>query len=152
MTRPGSGKLPETPYIRALSVLRQAPEGASEALMDRLLSEFLTEADVELQKVKTEKSRQKLYIASITEVIDYLNVRGVPHEVLSAFLAELTNRASNFEGRFTFDAQVGKKAKRKKKAATPKDCSLSNLCKPIISCGFWSTNDQQARQLHRARQ
>ena len=76
MTRPGSGKLPETPYIRALSVLRQVPEGASEALMDRLLSEFLTEADVELQKVKTKKSRQTLYIASITAVIDYLNVRG----------------------------------------------------------------------------
>ena len=93
-----------------MSVLRQAPKETSDALIDKLLLAFIKEADLELQKVKTNKSRQKLYIASITAMIDYLNVRDMPHEVLSAFLAELINRAAGFKGQFTFDAEVGRKS------------------------------------------
>ena len=33
----------------------------------------------------------------------------MPHEVLSAFHAELSNRAVGFKGRFSFDAEVGRK-------------------------------------------
>lgn len=47
---------------------------------------------------------EKLYLAAITSVIDYLNVRDMPHEVVSAFRAELNNRMSGFKGQFTFDA------------------------------------------------
>ena len=111
MTRSDDNDLPETLYVRAMSVLRQAPKGTSDALMDKLLLEFIKEADLALQKAKTKKKRQKLYIASITALIDYLNVRGMPHEVLSAFLAELSNRASGFKGQFTFDAEVGRKSR-----------------------------------------
>jgi len=110
MTRSDDNDLPETLYVRAMSVLRQAPKGTSDALMDKLLLAFIKESDLALQKAKTKKSRQKLYIASITALIDYLNVRDMPHEVLSAFLAELSNRASGFKGQFTFDAEVGRKS------------------------------------------
>ena len=110
MTRSDDNDLPETLYVRAMSVLRQAPKGTSDALMDKLLLAFIKESDFALQKAKTKKSRQKLYIASITALIDYLNVRDMPHEVLSAFLAELSNRASGFKGQFTFDAEVGRKS------------------------------------------
>ena len=110
MTRSDDNDLPETLYVRAMSVLRQAPKGTSDALMDKLLLAFIKESDLALQKAKTKKKRQKLYIASITALIDYLNVRGMPHEVLSAFLAELSNRASGFKGQFTFDAEVGRKS------------------------------------------
>ena len=110
MTRSDDNNLPETLYVRAMSVLRQAPKGTSDALMDKLLLAFIKESDLALQKAKTKKSRQKLYIASITALIDYLNVRDMPHEVLSAFLAELSNRASGFKGQFTFDAEVGRKS------------------------------------------
>ena len=110
MTRSDDKNLPETLYVRAMSVLRQAPKGTSDALMDKLLLAFIKESNFALQKAKTKKSRQKLYIASITALIDYLNVRDMPHEVLSAFLAELSNRASGFKGQFTFDAEVGRKS------------------------------------------
>ena len=110
MTRSDDKNLPETLYVRAMSVLRQAPKGTSDALMDKLLLAFIKEADLALQKANTNKSRQKLYIASITALIDYLNVRDMPHEVLSAFLAELSHRASGFKGQFTFDAEVGRKS------------------------------------------
>ena len=110
MTRSDDNDLPETLYVRAMSVLRQAPKGTSDALMDKLLLAFIKESDFALQKTKTKQSRQKLYIASITALIDYLNVRDMPHEVLSAFLAELSNRASGFKGQFTFDAEVGRKS------------------------------------------
>lgn len=97
------------PYVRAMSVLRQATEGTPDALMDKLLLEFLTEADLEIKNANTNRSRQKLYIAAITALIDYLNVREIPHEVLSAFQAELNNRALGLEGQFSFDAEVGRK-------------------------------------------
>ena len=43
-----------------MSVLRQATKGTSDALMDKLLLEFLTEADLELQNASTNRSRQKI--------------------------------------------------------------------------------------------
>ena len=65
---------PETPYIKAMSVLRQATKGTPDARMDKLLLEFLTEAEIELQNANTNRSRQKLYIAVITALIDYLHI------------------------------------------------------------------------------
>ena len=58
MTRSDDNDLPETLYVRAMSVLRQAPKGTSDALMDKLLLAFLKESDLALQKAKTKKSRQ----------------------------------------------------------------------------------------------
>ena len=34
----------------------------------------------------------------------------MPHKVLSAFHTELINRASSFQGQFSFDAEVGRKS------------------------------------------
>ena len=34
----------------------------------------------------------------------------MPYEVLSALLAELTDRAVGFNGQFTFEAEVGRKS------------------------------------------
>ena len=101
---------PEMPYIKAMSVLRQATKGTPDALMDKLLLEFLTEADLELQNTSTNRSRQKLYIAVITALIDYLHIRNMPHAMLSDFHTELINRASGFQGQFSFDAEVGRKS------------------------------------------
>ena len=101
---------PETPYIKAMSVLRQATKGTQDALMDKLLLEFLTEADLEFQNASNNQSRQKLYIAVITALIDYLNVKSLPHAVLSDFHTELNNRAVGFKGQFSFDAEVGRQS------------------------------------------
>ena len=90
--------------------LRKATEGTPDARMDELLLEFLTEADLELQNASTNRSRQKLYIAVITALTDYLNVRSLPHAVLSAFHTELISRASGFKGQFSFDAEVGRQS------------------------------------------
>ena len=49
VTNTGDNDCPEVPYIKAMSVLRQATKGTPDALMDKLLLEFLTEADLELQ-------------------------------------------------------------------------------------------------------
>lgn len=40
---------PELPYARTISVLRQVMEGTPDARIDKLLIEFLTEADPKLQ-------------------------------------------------------------------------------------------------------
>lgn len=103
----------EAPYIKAMSILRQATKGTPDALMDKLLLEFLTAADLELQNATTNRSRQKLYISAITALIDYLNIRNMPHAVLSDFHTELINRASGFQGQFSFDARVGRKSQTK---------------------------------------
>ena len=110
MTDPGDNDSPEIPYVRVMSDLRKATKGTPDARMDELLLEFLTEADLELQKAKTNKSRQKLYIAAITALIDYLHIRNMPHRVLSAFHVELNNRAVSFKGQFSFDAEIGRKS------------------------------------------
>ena len=73
---------PEVPYIKAMSVLRQATKGTPDTLIDKLLLKFLTEADLELQNASNNRSRQKLYIAVITALNYYLNVRSLPHAVL----------------------------------------------------------------------
>jgi len=70
---------------------------------------YFEAADMELPNATSSKSRRKLYIATITALIDYLNVREIPHEVLSTFQAELNNRALGLKGQFTFDAEVGRK-------------------------------------------
>ena len=93
-----------------MRLLRQVTKGTPDALMDKLLLEFLTEADLELQNASTNQSRQKLYISAITALIDYLNIRNMPHAVLSDFHTELINRASGFQGQFSFDAEVGRKS------------------------------------------
>ena len=100
----------EVPYIKAMSVLRKATKGTSDALMDKLLLEFLTEADLELQNTSTNRSRQKFYIAMITALIDCLHIRNMPHAVLSDFHTELINRASGFQGQFSFGAEIGRKS------------------------------------------
>ena len=93
-----------------MSVLRHATKGTPDALVDKLLLEFLTEADLELQNTSNNRSRQKLYIAVITALIDYLQIRNMPHAVLSDFHTELINRASGFQEQFLFDAEVGRKS------------------------------------------
>ena len=110
VTDPDHIDCPEVPYIKAMSVLRQATKGTPDALMDKLLLEFLTEADLELQNTSTNRSRQKLYIAMMTALIDYLHIRNMPHAVLSDFHTELINRASGFQGQFSFDAEIGRKS------------------------------------------
>ena len=110
VTDPDDSDCPEVPYIKAMSVLRQATKGTPDALMDKLLLEFLTEADLELQNTSTNRSRQKLYISAITALIDYLNIRNMPHAVLSDFHTELNNRAVGFKGQFSFDAEAGRKS------------------------------------------
>ena len=109
MTGSNENKTPERPYLRALSILRQAPKGTSVDLMDKLMVAYFEAADMELPNATSSKSRRKLYIATITALIDYLNVREIPHEVLSTFQAELNNRALGLKGQFTFDAEVGRK-------------------------------------------
>ena len=110
MTDPGDNDSPEIPYVRAMSDLRKATKGTPDARMDKLLLEFLTEAEIELQNANTNRSRQKLYIAVITAMIDYLHIRNMPHAVLSDFHTELNNRAVGFKGQFSFDAEVGRQS------------------------------------------
>ena len=110
MTGLNENNIPESTYIRALSILRQAPKGTSVDHMDKLILAYCEAADMELPNATSNKSRRKLYIATITALIDYLDVREIPHDVLSAFQAELNNRALGLEGQFTFDAEVGRKS------------------------------------------
>jgi hypothetical protein len=110
VTDPGDNDSPEIPYVRAMSDLRKATKGTPDARMDKLLLEFLTEAEIELQNANTNRSRQKLYIAVITALIDYLHIRNMPHAVLSDFHTELNSRAVGFKGQFSFDAEAGRKS------------------------------------------
>lgn len=110
MVKSNNSELVETPYVRALSYIRQAPEGSPTETVEKLLREFLIEVDLELPKASNNKSRQKLYLATIIALIDYLNLKGSPHNALSAFHKELEARALGMQGDFAFEANVGRKS------------------------------------------
>ena len=116
MTKRDNEKATRVGYLRALSILRQAPEDAPSETMERLLQGFLTEVDSELPKATTKNSRRELYLATIVGLIDYLNVKNFSCDTLLAFHKEIEARANGRQGDFAFDAELGRKGESLKDA------------------------------------